>query len=356
MQVALELDGLCKSYGDVQVVRDISLRIRKGELISLLGPSGCGKSTTLRMIAGFEQPDSGRILVDGNDITDLAAHRRNLGMVFQNYGLFPHMTVNDNVAYGLKRRGVAARERAERVAEALKLVRLPDMGGRYPAQLSGGQQQRVALARALIIEPSLLLLDEPLSSLDAKLRVEMRDEIKELQAKTSITTVFVTHDQDEALSLSDRIVVMSAGRIEQIDRPDIVYSRPATPFVADFMGEANLVEGTVALARGKAHLVHASGVRLPVAAEGLENGQRARISIRPEAISVSPGKPKRGVDGLEAQISGVTYRGAFSMLTCRLSPTLELRAAHTNRGGDEAPLALGDTVHLEWSPLAARKV
>src|SRR5690606_24288996 len=311
-------------------------------------------STTLRMIAGFERPNAGRILVDGVDVTEVPVHRRNLGMVFQNYGLFPHMTVADNIAYGLKRRGVAAAERRDRVADALRMVRLPDMADRFPKQLSGGQQQRVALARALVIRPSLLLLDEPLSSLDAKLRVEMRDEIRELQRKANVTTVFVTHDQDEALSVSDRIVVMSAGHIEQMDRPEMVYSRPATRFVADFMGEANIIEGAVMLDGEAAWLQHSTGTRLPVAAEGVRNGDNAIVGIRPEAITIR--RAADGDAGVRATVEDVTYRGPFSMIRCRIGPSLEIRAMHTNPADTIETFSIGDAVTLDWPAAAARSI
>ncbi|MDQ8730654.1 ABC transporter ATP-binding protein [Bradyrhizobium sp. LHD-71] len=240
----LELTGLEKRYRDAVAVADVTLAVEKGESVALLGPSGCGKTTTLRMLAGLAAPDRGRIAVDGTDITDLPAHRRNMGYVFQSYALFPHMSVARNVTFGLEERGVAAKERAARAADALEMVRLKELGHRRPRELSGGQQQRVALARALVIRPSVLLLDESLSNLDAKLRQTMRREIRDLQRTLAITTLFVTHDQVEALAMCDRIAVMNHGRIEQVGTPADVYERPATRFVAGFVGSVNVLPAT----------------------------------------------------------------------------------------------------------------
>jgi putative spermidine/putrescine transport system ATP-binding protein len=237
----LELGGLEKRYRDAVAVADVTLAVEKGESVALLGPSGCGKTTTLRMLAGLVVPDRGRINVDGADITDVPAHKRNMGYVFQSYALFPHMNVEKNVAFGLEERGVAANERKERVATALGKVRLNELAHRRPRELSGGQQQRVALARALVIRPSVLLLDESLSNLDAKLRQTMRREIRDLQRSLAITTLFVTHDQVEALAMCDRIAVMNHGRIEQVGTPSEVYERPATRFVAGFVGSVNVL-------------------------------------------------------------------------------------------------------------------
>jgi putative spermidine/putrescine transport system ATP-binding protein len=237
----LELTGLEKRYRDVVAAADVTLDVEKGESLALLGPSGCGKTTTLRMLAGLAAPDRGRIAVDGADITGLPAHKRNMGYVFQSYALFPHMNVARNVAFGLEERGIAAKERNARAAEALEMVRLKELAHRRPRELSGGQQQRVALARALVIRPSVLLLDESLSNLDAKLRQAMRREIRDLQRALGITTLFVTHDQVEALAMCDRVAVMNHGRIEQVGTPSEVYERPATRFVAGFVGSVNVL-------------------------------------------------------------------------------------------------------------------
>ena len=237
----VELRGVSKRFGDVLAVDDVDLVVEEGEFLSLLGPSGCGKTTTLRMIAGFERPDEGRVLIGGRDVTELPAHKRESNTVFQSYALFPHLSVLDNVAYGLKQRGASKAERAGRAREMLVLVRLPDIERRKPRQLSGGQQQRVALARALVMEPRVLLLDEPLGALDLKVRKELQIELKRIQKRVGITFVYVTHDQDEALAMSDRVAVMNGGRIEQIAAPREVYDSPATPFVAEFIGDTNFI-------------------------------------------------------------------------------------------------------------------
>jgi putative spermidine/putrescine transport system ATP-binding protein len=242
----LFLDGLTKRYGETTAVDHLSLTVEKGEFVSLLGPSGCGKTTTLQMIAGFVEPSAGAITLDGVDLLATRPARRGLGIVFQSYALFPHMNAAENVAFGLAMQGVARAERDRRVAEALALVGLADLAGRFPRSMSGGQQQRVALARALVIRPRMLLLDEPLSNLDAKLREEMQVELRQIQRSVGITTVLVTHDQAEAMALSDRIVIMNQGRAEQIARPDCAYEQPASPFVAGFLGKTNLLAGRIA--------------------------------------------------------------------------------------------------------------
>src|ERR1700675_5058798 len=255
-RAVVELSAVSKRYGAITALEAIDLTVYEGELLSLLGPSGCGKTTTLNVMAGFAAPDTGRVAIDGGDVTGEPAWRRGLGIVFQSYALFPHMSVADNVAFGLRERGVGKAEAAERVREALALVRLPGAADQRSHQLSGGMQQRVALARALVIRPRVLLLDEPLAALDRKLREEMRSELRDIQRTVDITTVFVTHDQHEALGLSDRVAVMNAGRIEQLGPPRDVYERPATRFVADFIGASSVLEGravdgeTVALAGG----------------------------------------------------------------------------------------------------------
>lgn len=239
----LSLEGIKKRYGLVEIIPDLNLEVKKGELLALLGPSGCGKTTTLRMIAGLVAPSAGKIIVGGRDVTHIAPHGRDMGLVFQSYALFPHMTVAKNVAFGLEMRRLSRADIATKVARALAMVHLEPLAGRKPRELSGGQQQRVALARALVIEPSILLLDEPLSNLDAKLRDAMRTQIRDIQQELGITTVFVTHDQVEALSMCDRIVVMKGGSIEQIGTPQEIYERPATPFIADFIGRTNRIAG-----------------------------------------------------------------------------------------------------------------
>ncbi len=278
----LHLRSLQKSFGLLQVVKDFSLAVEKGEFVSLLGPSGCGKTTVLRMVAGFEAPSAGGIAIDGHDVTGLRSNQRNIGMVFQAYALFPNLTVADNVAFGLRVKGVGRAERAARVAEMLRLIGLPDLGGRYPFQLSGGQQQRVALARALAPQPQVLLLDEPLSALDAKIRVSLRDEIRAIQRRLGITTIFVTHDQEEALSMSDRVVVMNGGIAEQVGAPFEIYNRPATRFVAEFVGTLNLIEAEVEDApTGR---VRIAGTQ--VALDRPVPPGRITLALRPEVVSL----------------------------------------------------------------------
>ena len=297
--VKLLLRGLKKYFGEVRAVDSIDLSVREGESVVLLGPSGCGKTTTLRAVAGFIRPDGGEILLDGKKIADentmVPPERRNLGMVFQNYAVWPHRTVFQNVAYGLVIQKRPKQEIAERVSRALEMVQLTGLDARFPGELSGGQQQRVALARAIITEPAMLLLDEPLSNLDAALREEMRFELKELQQRIGVTTLYVTHDQEEALVLADRIVVMNQGKIQQVDSPDQIYLRPANRFVAGFVGLSNLIDGTVDTVDGAGGKVKvASSLGEPFWASGPEDylrelspGSEVSVCVRPEAISVN---------------------------------------------------------------------
>jgi spermidine/putrescine transport system ATP-binding protein len=284
-------ERLAKAFGDVAAVRDVSLDVRAGEFLTLLGPSGCGKTTLLRLLAGFETPDAGRILISGRDVTARPPHRRPVNTVFQQYALFPHRTVGGNVAFGLEMQGRGKAEIAERVEKALEMVRLGGLGGRRVSQLSGGQQQRVALARAVVLEPEVLLLDEPMAALDLKLRQEMRVEVKNLQERLGITFVFVTHDQDEALVMSDRIAVMNHGRLEQVDAPEVLYDRPRTRFVADFLAVRNLLPATVvSVAAGRAALRTRGGVALDAADDGgYRPGDAVWIGVRPERMRLEDG-------------------------------------------------------------------
>ncbi len=295
----LAIRGLSKRFGEVAAVDGFDLRIGDHELVSLLGPSGCGKTTTLRCIAGFEEPTAGRILFDGRDVVGLPPERRNIGMVFQNYALFPHMTVRRNLAFGLEMRGVPKNETAERIARVLETVQLGDLGERYPRQLSGGQQQRIALARAMVVEPSILLLDEPLANLDAKLREEMRFFVRSLQKRVGITTVYVTHDQAEAMVISDRIVVMFDGRIHQVGAPDEIYSRPVSREVASFIGLSNFVEGRVqgrSGDNGEFRLSTAVGPLRCTYSGTLGEGRKVALMVRPEAVSLSAAAPTDAAD------------------------------------------------------------
>ncbi len=308
--IHLRLDHITKRFGETPAVNDISFDVPRGSFATLLGPSGCGKTTTLRMIAGFYDPDQGDILLDGRRINDLPAHRRGTAMVFQDYALFPHMTVRANVGYGLSLGGVSKSERTRRVDDTLQFVGLGALGDRWPNQLSGGQQQRVAVGRALVLKPQILLLDEPLSNLDAKLRVQLRWELRALQQRLGMTFVYVTHDQDEALSLSDWIAVMNAGKVEQAGTPWEIYYHPRTSFLADFVGAVNLVPGTVREIRGDEIVVafgqRAVTVRKP-AGIALEIGREVRLCVRPEALALRP--PSADPDGV--RLPGVVARRAF---------------------------------------------
>ena len=311
-QEFLRIENLVKSFGANTVVKGVNLSFNRGEFITLLGPSGCGKTTILRMVAGFERPTSGNILVEGKDITPLAPNQRQVGMVFQAYALFPNMNVEDNVAFGLKIAGMPVDQRRIRVEEMLKLIGLSGFGKRFPFEMSGGQQQRVALARALAPKPRMLLLDEPLSALDAKIRVSLRQEIRSIQRELGITTIFVTHDQEEALSISDRIVVMNAGNVEQFGTPFEIYNRPATRFAATFVGTLNTLDAKVLDTTAKTVSVDGQVFRLDkLPANAIANAPLS-LTMRPEAISL--GKPNGQDVVLEGKVSEVSFLGSVIRL------------------------------------------
>lgn len=315
----LELKNLTKRFGDFVAVDQMNLKVAEGEIVALLGESGCGKTTTLRMIAGFTQANEGQVVIDGRVMNDIPPYKRNVGIFFQNYALFPHLTTFDNVAFGLKLKKLPKNQVAEKVARILELVRLTGMEKRYPRELSGGQQQRVALARALVTEPSVLLLDEPLSNLDAKLRAEMQIEIKRIQQNLGITTIIVTHDQEEAVSLAQRVIVMNKGVILQVGPPKAVFDRPESLFVADFMGFANFIAGRVGPATDELTQIHcprAGGeetvVYVPsVLCGAYSRGAGVRLAIRPENILIKKAGPQSRITG---EISSVTYKGNTSRL------------------------------------------
>ena len=344
---SLTFEGLGKSYGEVEVVRDVSVTIAEGEFVSLLGPSGCGKTTILRMVAGLVEPSRGRILIGRDDVTTLPPNKRGLGLVFQSYALFPHMTVFENVAFGLRRRKVAGAELERRVKEALGMVRLAAFGERYPRQLSGGQQQRVAIARALAPHPRVLLFDEPLSNLDAQLRDEMQIELKRLQRSLGITTLFVTHDQGEALSMSDRVGVMAKGVMQQFATPEDIYHRPATGFVASFIGKPNRFAGSVASRQGAGGRLALGGVEIPAARIDEAAGAKVDIVIRQEAVSIRSGAPQPGE--VTGEVVLRSFSGARVQYVVKLAEGVEIVAEAASHG-PEAALAAGRSVALAIDP------
>ncbi|MGB8818724.1 MAG: ABC transporter ATP-binding protein [Rhizobiaceae bacterium] len=340
----LQLEHLVKTFGTNNVVKDFSLDIDKGEFISLLGPSGCGKTTVLRMVAGFETPTSGSIHLDGKDMVPLKPNQRKIGMMFQAYALFPNLTVAQNVGFGLKVAGGNKADMDARVLEMLKLIGLTDLGERYPFQLSGGQQQRVALARALAVQPRVLLLDEPLSALDAKIRVSLREEMRLIQKKLGITTIFVTHDQEEALSMSDRVVVMHQGIADQVGTPFEIYNRPRTKFVAQFVGTLSMLEAKVSdAAKGIVELGgnKVTGLDLP---NGAANGSVLTLALRPEAVSL---RHDRGDVTLSGTIIDVDFLG--SVLRIKVKAGNETIAFDTFNDPSTPPPAMGDVANISFS-------
>jgi spermidine/putrescine ABC transporter ATP-binding subunit len=354
-ELAVRADAITKRFDQAVAVDQVTLDVYRGEFLSFLGPSGCGKTTTLRVIAGFEEPDAGTITIMGVDMTDRPPHHRNLGMVFQNYALFPHMTVFDNVAFGLKMRKVRSSDLKERVTKVLDLVQLSQMQERYPRQLSGGQQQRVALARAIVIEPYVLLLDEPLSNLDAKLRKAMQTELRDLQQRLGITAIYVTHDQEEAMTVSDRIVVMNHGQIMQLGTPAEVYRKPANEFVAGFIGQVNFIRGRIERADGGWTFVGDPELVIPIPDQAVHAGARragepVELAVRPEAIliasctdgAVSP-------MGLPAVVMRSVYTGASTTYHVRLDGGHSLQVVDQDRP-ESQHWSEGDAVTVVLSP------
>ncbi len=344
----IQCENVTKRFGGVTAVDDVSLTIAQGEFFALLGPSGCGKTTLLRMLAGLEVPDSGRILIDGRDMAGIPANRRPVNMVFQSYAVFPHMNVADNVGYGLKVEGIAASERRARVADALALVQLGGLEARMPDQLSGGQRQRVALARALIKRPLVLLLDEPLSALDAKLREQMRSELAQLQHKVGISFVFVTHDQDEALAMAGRCAVMDKGKLEQVAAPADLYERPASRFVADFIGSVNLFQGTPRLESGRVILATTElGDVICAGAAPSPLPSQAWAALRPEKMSLSDSG-----EGIPGTLRHIAYLGRESLYEVELPDGKRIKIRRPS-GDAIRDFSAGDNVQVSWPDGAA---
>jgi spermidine/putrescine transport system ATP-binding protein len=350
----VEFRGITKRFGSLAAVDNVDLQVRKGEFLSLLGPSGCGKTTSLRMIAGFEQPDEGQLLIGGEDAVGLPPYKRNVNTVFQSYALFPHMSVLDNVAFGLKQRGLSSGDRRRQAQEALELVKLADRGSHRPTMLSGGQQQRVALARALVMHPRVLLLDEPLGALDLKLRKEMQIELKRIQEQVGITFVYVTHDQEEALSMSDRVAVMSNGVIEQLDEPRTIYDRPATAFVADFIGDMNFVTGTLTESGGGAFAVEAGG---GIVLRGHGDGRRGstvRVGLRPERLIAEIGTSGGEANSADAEVLTKMYLGDQIQIVVLLTTGTQIVVREQRASADPALDSIhpGDRIVIRWDDKA----
>lgn len=349
----IRLDELSRRYGDHNAVDDVSLHIAEGEFYSLLGPSGCGKSTTLRMVAGFVTPSAGRILIGGQDVTALPPERRDIGIVFQNYAIFPHMSVAENIAFGLKLRKKPRNEITRAVREALAQVGLTGFEDRYQRNLSGGQQQRVALARVLVTQPRILLLDEPLSALDKALREEMKFWIKDLQQRLGITTIYVTHDQDEALTMSDRIGVMRAGRVEQSGTPREIYEKPATLFVTTFIGQSNVLNVSVAGRSDQHAIARLEGQQIAAeAGEQMREGADARLIIRPENILIGEEIARLNLPSFNAEVLGEVYQGSMVRYRLRIGGQ-ELVAERQNQA-HLSRWKTGDSVAVGWDPSRAR--
>jgi spermidine/putrescine transport system ATP-binding protein len=352
---SVRLEQVTKSFDDFVAVRDVDLEIGRGEFFTMLGPSGCGKTTTLRMIAGFEQPTAGRVQIEGSDVAGLPPHKRPTNTVFQSYALFPHMTVAENVGYGLRRKRIDKSEIESRVSAELDRVGLAERANQKPAQLSGGMQQRVALARALVNLPKVLLLDEPLGALDLKLRKGLQLELKRIQRDVGITFVYVTHDQEEALTMSDRIAVMSQGRIDQCDTPEEIYERPATTFVAGFIGVSNLMPGEVVGANGAGARVRLdAGVEIEAPTNGLGPGERCHAVVRPEKLRLDPreASPPNGWPSVEGMVESSVYLGTSTQIVVKLAGDVPMTVLVPNADEDERGRLPGGgaSVRLSWAP------
>ncbi|BCG61639.1 ABC transporter ATP-binding protein [Paenibacillus sp. URB8-2] len=357
----LEIKNLVKQYGSNTVVKDLNIAINRGEMLSLLGPSGCGKSTTLRMIAGLQDPTSGSILLGQRDLTKVPPHKRDVGLVFQNYALFPHLNMYDNVAFGLRRKGVPKSEIKDRVEAALRSVQLSSFVKRFPAQLSGGQQQRVALARTLVLQPTLVLFDEPLSNLDAKLRQALGIEIRSLQKEFGFTGIFVTHDQEEAMVLSDRIAVMNHGRIVQIGTPQQIYTEPADSFVADFVGESNLVEASALDAGNGKWRFELPGGQKIMAEKTVKAASPTYVMVRPETVEVLPEgtglsdvRDLESFNSLSGNVSFIHYTGASYLIGVVIEKMDKHFIARLNQTTKELGLQIGDKVQVRWPVQSTR--
>jgi spermidine/putrescine ABC transporter ATP-binding subunit len=346
----LEVRNIFKAFGDYVAVKTISFEVYDGEFVFLIGPSGCGKTTTLRMIGGYETPTSGDIIIRGQSVIDVPLEKRNIGMVFQSYALFPHMTVRKNVEFGLRMRNVPRAERIDRVNATLELVELIEYADRYPIQLSGGQRQRVAIARVVVYEPDILLLDEPLANLDKRLRDAMRVELKKLQEKIGITTVYVTHDQEEALSMADKIAVMSHGDLLQIGTPGEIYNRPSTGFVATFLGDTSSFCGEVcSISSGLAHLEMDDGFKTAVVANGnIAIGEKMLVSIRPERVILSTNKPQQTENVFPGVVDFVSYLGSHVVYLVRLDNASALIRVSEQIPHGQAKFSEGEKVYAHW--------